>query len=419
MRSFLKKDLLVFWRDRKEVLISLLAPIVLIIILNFAFSDLAGEDAEAWNIDLGIVLEDNESLGFEKFVETVLDLDVSEEEKETIIEQASIISPIGLITSFLDNPELNGVFMTKSLSGKDAQEAIENESLDAVVKIPEGFTYSVLNQLMLNHSADVSLVLLIEEQSPESDIINNIISNYLDTLNFQFALQGVTDGELQEVVFPEGGMEVINAGESMDVAQYFTISMSSLFALFIAVTVALKTATEKRERVFNRIIITNTNPISFLMGKVISTFCFVWLQLMTVFIVCQLLLDVFGGKSMEFWIGAIIIITFLSFAVAGLSAMFTTLTLNINNTDSANGIFNLIIMLLAAVGGNFLPITEMPEWLQRIGEWTPNGLSLTVFMQWVQFGNPHTLIIPMVKLFIFFIGCLIIAVFLFPRRRRA
>ena len=59
MRSFLRKDLLVFWRDRKEVLISLLAPILLIVVLNFAFSDLFGEDAEGLDIDLGIVLEDD------------------------------------------------------------------------------------------------------------------------------------------------------------------------------------------------------------------------------------------------------------------------------------------------------------------------------------------------------------------------
>lgn len=92
------------------------------------------------------------------------------------------------------------------------------------------------------------------------------------------------------------------------------------------------------------------------MGKTISTYCFVWLQLMIVFTVSHLLLDVFEGKAMAFWFGAIIIITCFSLAVAGLSAVFTTITLIINNTDAANGAFNLVIMLFAAVGGNFFQL---------------------------------------------------------------
>ncbi len=419
MRSFLRKDLLVFWRDRKEVLISLLAPILLIVVLNFAFSDLFGEDAEGLDIDLGIVLEDDESLGFEQFTETVLGMDLSEEEKEAMIAQASSISPGGLMTSFFSDPELSGWITTRELSEVDAKEKVANGDLDAFVKIPDGFTYDVLSQLMLDQPAENALTIQIEEQSTESDTIHNIISNYLDTLNFQFALQGVTDGELQDPILPQGGREVIEGVESFGISQYFTVAMSFLFALFIASTVAMKTTTEKRERVFNRIILTNSNPISFLMGKTISTFCFVWLQLMIVFTVSHLLLDVFEGKAMAFWFGAIIIITCFSLAVAGLSAVFTTITLIINNTDAANGAFNLVIMLFAAVGGNLFPTQGLPEWLQKIGEWTPNGLSLSVFMQWTQFGDFQTLIIPMVKLFVFFVGCLLIGIVLFPRRGRA
>ncbi|WP_339230301.1 ABC transporter permease [Oceanobacillus sp. FSL K6-2867] len=418
MCSFLKKDLLVFWRDRKEVLISLLAPILLIIVLNIAFSDLFGEDAEALDIDLGIVLEDDESLGQEKFAEAVLEMELSAEEKEAIIRQASSISPAGFMNSFFSDSELSGWIRTEKLSEEEAKEQVTNGELDGFVKVPEGFTYDVLRQLMLDQPADNALVLQIEEQSTESDTIQTIISNYLDTLNFQFALQGETNGGLEDPILPEGGREVVEGADSFSISQYFTIAMSFLFALFIASTVAMKTTTEKRERVFNRIILTNTNPLSFLMGKTISAFCFVWLQLLFLFSVSHLLLDVFEGKSMTFWMGVIVIITFFSLAVAGLSAVFTTFTLNVNNTDAANGAFNLVIMLLAAVGGNFFPTQGMPEWLQKVGEWTPNGLSLSVFMQWTQFGDFQTLIFPMVKLFVFSIGCLIIGIFLFPGRGR-
>lgn len=98
---------------------------------------------------------------------------------------------------------------------------------------------------MFDQPAENALTIQIEEQSTESDTIHNIISNYLDTLNFQFALQGVTDGELQDPILPQGGREVIEGVESFGISQYFTVAMSFLFALFIASTVAMKTTTEK------------------------------------------------------------------------------------------------------------------------------------------------------------------------------
>lgn len=417
MWSFLRKDFLVFWRDRKEVLIALLAPIVLIVVLNFAFSGMFGGDAADLDMDVGIVMEDDEALGLQQFEETVSGIDLLE--KELMIEQAALLSPVGSIVELFNNPELSEWITTEQLNEEDAKEQVANGELDALIKIPAGFTYDILSQILLSEPAETALILQIEENSTEANILQNMIGNYMDTLNFQFALNSVTAGEAVEPVLPQGGEEIVEGVEAYSIGQYFTIAMSSLFALFLASTVAMKTTTEKREQVFNRILLTNHNPISYLLGKTISAFCLAWLQLVTVFTVSQLLLDVFPGKSLDFWLGILLMITFFSLAVAGLSALFTTLVLNMNNTDAANGLFNIIIMSLAAVGGNLFPIQGLPEWIQKIGEWTPNGLSHSVLMKWIQFGDSAALVIPVVKLFGFFIGCLIIGIFLFPRRGRA
>ncbi|WP_078380650.1 ABC transporter permease [Sutcliffiella halmapala] len=418
MGSFFRKDLLVFWRDRKEILISLLVPIVIIIVLTFAFSGLMGEDAETMDINVGIVLQDDESLGLQQFEEVILAMDLPEQEKEAMTEQAAMFSPVGLLNAFLNDPELSEWLNTKQLSAEEAKQLVKSGELDAVIKIPEGYTYDVLGQIILGESANTSLAIQMEEQSLESDVLYNIMERYLDTLNFQLALSSVTDGEAIAPILPLGGREVIEGIETLTISQYFTHAMTTLFTLFIAATVAMKTVTEKRERVFNRILLTNSNPISYLMGKVLSTFCFAWLQLMIIFSVSQLLLNVFPSKSMEFWFGIILIITFFSMAVAGMSAVFTLLTLKLQNSDAANGLFTMIIMMMAVVGGNFFPIYGLPEWIQRIGEWTPNGLSLSVYIQWVQSGDLSSLVIPMIKLFLFSVGCIIIASLMFPKRGR-
>jgi len=417
MRSFLRKDLLIYWRDRKEVLISLLAPIVLIIILNFAFSGMFGEGAVDLDMNVGIVLEDDEALGLQQFEQRISEMDLPE--KEFLIEQAALLSPVGLIEGLFNNPELSEWITTEQLSEKDAKKRVANGELDALIKVPAKFTHDVLSQVLLSEPAETALILQVEEHSTESNVLQNIIDNYMDTLNFQFALNSVTDGEVLEPILPQGGSEVVEGVEEYNITQYFTIAMSSLFALFLASAVAMKTTTEKRERVFNRILLTNHNPFSYLLGKTISAFCLAWLQLVIVFTVSQLLLDVFPEKSLAFWLGILLIISFFSLTIAGLSALFTTLVLNMNNSEAASGLFNIIIMSLAAVGGNFFPIQAFPDWLQKIGGWTPNGLSLSVIMEWAQFGDPVALVMPMIKLFCFFIGCLIIGMFLFPRRGRA
>lgn len=223
---------------------------------------------------------------------------------------------------------------------------------------------------------------------------------------------------MTEPEFPQGGREVVEGVESYTMAQYFTFAIGTLFALFIASTVAMKTVTEKRERVFNRIILTNSKPFDYLMGKILSTFSMTWIQLLITLTVTQLLLDVFSGMSFEFWLGTILVITAFSIAVAGLSALFTPITLRLDDPNAANGLFLMIVMAMGVLGGSFFPIDFLPEWIQRIGEWTPNGLTQATLLEWIQYGSSVDLIVPIILLLSFFIVCLFISMFLFPRRER-
>src|SRR5690625_4529337 len=181
MISFFKKDLLVFWRDRKEVLISLLAPILIIIVLNFAFSGITFDDAGDMDINTGLVLQDDEATGLQEFEETLQGMDLSDMEIGAMMEQAHALSPSGLMVSLFDEPEFRDWIHTKELSEGEAKEQVENGDLDAIVKIPEGFTYDVLGQVMLGQPADNAIHVQIEDHSIETDILSDIINNYMET----------------------------------------------------------------------------------------------------------------------------------------------------------------------------------------------------------------------------------------------
>lgn len=418
MGSFLKKDLLIFWRDRKEVLIALLLPIVLIVVLNTALSGMFSKDGDSIDIQVGIVEEDQALEGFEQFAESVNNLGIDEAEKEAILSQASSINPSEMLNSFFNNPEIKQVLTTRVVSEAEALELVEEGELHAFITIPEEFTYKVLSSIILGEKADVALSIKAEEQSTELSTLQNMMNDFIESINLEFALGSIAEGENQEPKLPQGGIEVIEGVETFSFTQYITIAMSTLFALFMAQTLAVKTVTEKRERVFNRIILTGSNPFHYLMGKTLSTFILSWLQIMFTITITQLLFDVFPDKSLEFWIGLLLVITAFALTVAGLTALFTSITLNVTDTNAASGILTLVIMSIAVVGGNFTPIQILPTFLQRIGEWTPNGMSLTVLLEWIQLSNPGNLVIPIVILLGYFLVFLVLGMAIFPGRGR-
>lgn len=420
MISFLKKDLLVFWRDRKEVLISILAPILILIVLNVAFSGISIDDTDELDVRAGLVLEDDEAAAFKQFEETLLEMNLAEMEINAMMDQAKTLSPSGVMVSFFEDPELSSWIHTIEMSEEEAKKQVENGELEAIIKIPAGFTHDMLSQVMLGQPADTAIRFQIAEHSFETDILASVIDHYIETLNFQLALDAVTEDEGTELVLPQGGRDVISENiVEIELAQYYTIAMSSLFALFIAATVAVKTATEKRERVFNRILLTNSSPFSYLMGKVISTFLLAWIQLMLVFIATDLMLGIFPEKLSEFWLGIIVIVTFFSLTIAGLSAIFTSLTLRMSNINTANGLFTMVVMVLAALGGNFFSLEQFPNWVQELSQWTPTGVAIDLFTEFLQNGNAISFAVPLVKLFGFFCGFFALGILLFPERGRS
>lgn len=416
MGTFFKKDVLVFWRDKKEMLMALLLPIAIILILNIAFSGLFSGDTKAITLDIAIVLEDGDSL--KEFEKTLDGEDLSLEQKQAILEQAIQIKPVSLVQDFLQNPEMKEIITVHDVTEAKAKKLVEQGELDALIKVPSGFTNEVLSQVFLDEQSEQRLVIQAEEETSEVQVLQDIILNFTDSVNLQFALGGIAGTATSEVKLPQGGREIADEVETYTMTQYFTIAISTLFALFVAQTVSIKTVTEKRERVFNRIILSNNNPLNFLMGKAIATFCLSWLQIMIIILLTQLIVNVFPGKSLEFWLGLIGIITAYALTIAGFSIIFTILTLNIQDSNAVNGLTTLTVMSLGFLGGSFFPLQGLPEFMQRIGVWTPNGLAQITIVEWIQYSNFQDLIIPLLFYGLFFIVCLMIGIAIFPRRGR-
>lgn len=415
---FIKKDLLMFWRDRRETALAILLPILLVVVLNFAFSNVFGTDAKPISLTLAIINEDDEAAGLKQFEESVLTWDWPEEETAAIVSQARQMAPISLINGYFESPELSEWLTVKHLSEGEALQQIDDEHIDAAIRIPAGYTVQMLNAVILGEDATVPMPFVVKKNTLNVGILGDVIQEFFNHINFQLALQyAAGDRLVQQVVSqPEGSRETIEDSEPFTMGQYFAIAMAVLFPLFLATSVAEKTATEKREQVVNRILITNARPRMYLMGKVCSTFCLVFLQFMFIVIISQVMIGVFSGKSVTFWLGLFVVAIFYALFIAGLSALYTSTMLKVDSVDTANVIFVLVTMVLGTIGGSFVPMYVFPEWLQRIGEWTPNGLTLAVMTKWIQFEQLAQLGIVFLVLIITAMACLLAGIMLFPKR---
>ena len=373
-------------------------------------------DEGSMAIGVAIVQEDDSDLALEQFEKTLLEKDMPIEQKEALMRQAVPFAQSEIIVSFLKSSELNEWVHTKELDESEAISGVENGDLDALIRIPEGFTYEVLTSLLLGEPADTALVIQSEEESSEVNTLQRIVDNFIHTLNYQFALETVTDASVATPHLPQGGRVVMDDVETYTMPQYLTIAMGTLFALFLSSTVAIKAFTEKREHVFHRILLSGSNHFQYLMGKTLAAFCLSWLQIMITIGLSQLFLGVFDGKSLDFWLGLMVVITAYALAIAGLTAFFTSLTLKVKDVNAANGIQSVVVIGFGIFGGGFFPIQGLPEVFQLIGGWTPNGITQTALMEWIQLSQLQNLLQPILLLIGISAVLFAIGVSIFPKR---
>ena len=422
MFVFLKKDLLLFLRDIKEVLLVVLLPLLLVVILSFAMGGMFGGDNE-WTIDLNValVMEKDPEQGFKTFDDHLQQLDhLTEEEKAQLIGAAQAISPVNQLQNFLQESSKQEWFEVKELSREEAEQQIKDDELHAMLVIPEGYTAELLGQILLNEPMEQTLELQAENTGTEVEAFYGMIQTFIDEMNMQFAIQSVGGNmEIDPSMLPQGGQEITEGIEPFTLKQYFTIAIAALFTLFLVSTVVSRIGIEKRDRTFNRIILTNVPAVHFLFGKTFTVFILAFFQLLIVFVGSHLILQVFEEKSFIFWLGLMLMSVAVSIAIAGISSIFSSLMLRTRNVEKVDGALLIFILSLGTFGGGFVPIYVFPDWIQAMSNWIPNGLALSALTEWFQVEEIEVLWQPLLYLLVLGLVTFFIGVWLYPKRGEA
>lgn len=229
MGPFFIKDFLLFWRDRKEMLVSLITPIVLIIVLGFMMPSWVENPVESLEMTVALVNEDDEADGIRQFLESG-SAEGDEAFFRGMAEQASVI---GMLNQLFGDEQVTEWLTLVELDADNALKQLEEEEVIAIITIPEGFTLAALNKMLLGEGSGAALKLVAENSSFEVDVLNDMLDGFIGTVNFQTVLHQVLGEEVQPPVEGNlGGIEKVPGVEMLTSFQYFTMAMGVIFPFF-------------------------------------------------------------------------------------------------------------------------------------------------------------------------------------------
>src|SRR5690606_20759129 len=128
-------------------------------------------------------------------------------------------------------------------------------------------------------------------------------------------------------------------------------------------------------------------------------------------------LNLFPGFSLEFWLGFALLTSMMCLVVAAMAGLFTAAMFRMN-PDTANAIIHSLLLIIGVIGGSFVPIYILPDSVQPLWEWTPNGLWLSTMIQWIQQESWEAAVKGMLGLITFITVIVALSVWIFPKRGR-
>lgn len=412
---FIKKDLLVMIRNRQELLVLLLMPIVLIAILGFALGGVFKGDSPNIHLKVAIINNDNEQEDLQQFIKDIENAGLPTEAETSMKTGAQSLLPVAILTEdVFDSEELKKYFEVEIIKPEQAEKVKKDDNYAAIIEIPEKFTYHLLSKVFLDKSAEISLQLYKNEgKQGTSNLVEDVIRQFQKQLT-TMTIVGKNGIQLDTEPIT-GTIETVSKKEPINSMQYYTVGMSVMFIMYVASNISSFAYREKQLHVFNRIILSNTSRWSYFIGIFFSTMLIAFIQQLILYGVSALIFHVYWGDLAAF----LVLNLSLSFAIGGVAALLTAVNYRIDS-ESASGFFSsILVTLFSLLGGSFTPLAEVSPIIEFIGNLTPNGAGMTALLKVLQGSGITGIFEHVLYLIIFGIVLLSVAAFSFPKRGEA
>ncbi|MCC6299772.1 MAG: ABC transporter permease [Anaerolineales bacterium] len=383
------KDLKLMFRDRAALLLMLLTPFLLTLGMGLVTGQFSGGgNSGISDIPIVIVNLDNDSLG-----DALVDVFHSDALAD-LVEPASSQDP------------------------EAARRQVDEDEVAAAIIIPAGFTQSVIPQ---NNNAAPNEELKIEFYSNPSrptsaGIIKAILDGFMARLD-EMRLGGATtvsqlviSGRIQpqdanqigeemgERLQSEAGNDseataiTLNTSTSVEESNdfnalaYFAPGMALMFLMYTVSYGGRSILAEKAEGTLPRLLVSPTNSMQVLGGKVFGIFLMGAAQMLILIGASTLFFGLNWGNAL----GVVMLVLVAVFGATGWGLLITALA---RTPAQIGSVGSAVMLIFAMLGGSFIQLDNMPALIQTIGRITPNAWAMDGFLT-LALGGTLTLLSP-------------------------
>ena len=326
-------------RNRSLIITTLVGPVVLATIISLAFG------SEGFDATIGVVDEDGSDLS-------------------------------AAVAEGLTGVDDGGLSIEAVGSAAEARARVADGDLGSAVVIPAGFADSLAG------AGPLALGVLVAPDAPlAGEVARAVATNVaarVDAGRLATAL-ALDAGRPPPPPDALAGIELpvaLRQRGTGDVspAAYFGPAMGLLFLFFAVGVIARRLIEENRLRVLDRM---RTAPVTLgqvLAGKALGAMATGLLALLVIWAVTSALLGADWGHPG----GVLALLVAASVAIAAIGALIAAL---VRTERGADGVSTGVGLILALLGGTFVPLAEMPDTLARLALATPNGVALRGFAE--------------------------------------
>lgn len=311
--SILKKDLKIYFSDKKGVLLTFLLPVILITLFAFSFGGVGKKKRTPRPVSLLVVDKDSSKTSME------------------FIKKLDGLSTLRIVTS-TEEEAIGKVRKGKNVAALLFQEGFE-EAVKRKARLPLELKFDAAREL------STRMVLAVVRSQLVHDFGNRKTLNNVNVTMTSVIKESSTK--------PNPGLVQAVAGTAI------------MMLLFTIAAVGGGLLEEKEAGTLKRLLSAPIKPIDILLGKMATGMVISVLQLIAMFLFAWL---AFGLPIFMDAFSLVLLILCISFAVSGFGVLLVSV---VKSRQQLQGLSTIIIILMSAIGGSMIPITMMPAFMQK------------------------------------------------------
>jgi ABC-2 type transport system permease protein len=325
-RALVRKDVAIFLRDRRALVVSVLTPIVVAAFFGFLFGGTGAGGNVISRMSIGVT-----------------DLDDS-----------------ALTKAVLDSLSHDESLQTQLLPEVQAQQLVRTGKLRAAIVFPAGFEAAATGALVgLGHMPEVKLL-----HDPSQSMVRPVVAGLLTQHVMQRISRPNFTGNAVSAPFSLESIAVTTGPRYNSYAHSFA-GMSIQFILFMGIDAGVALLLMRQEGMWRRLRAAPLSRGVLLGSRVAGTALIAMLILAVVYLAAGL---IFGVRIAGSPVGFVMVATAFSLLAATTGLMISSLGRSVGAT---RGVAMFSVLILVMLGGAWVPSFLFPEWLQQVTEFVP------------------------------------------------